>query len=98
MTRTTQTVYSEGILHGLPTFPSHDGKKYTAIVTGANGISGSEIVNALAASPERWETIYAMSRRPPASEHANVKNIAADFLDSTPEELAEIFKKEGIKA
>lgn len=94
----TQTVYSEGIFHGLPTFPSHDGKKYTAIVTGANGISGSEIVNRLASAPERWETIYALSRRSPKNSNPRVKSISADFLASTPEELAAIFKKEGIQA
>ncbi|KAE8454187.1 hypothetical protein EG329_005112 [Mollisiaceae sp. DMI_Dod_QoI] len=93
-----QTVYSSGIHHGLPTFPEHDGKKYTAIVTGANGISGSEIVNALVAAPERWETVYAMSRRPPPAVNERVKPISADFLGSTPEELAELFKKEGVKA
>jgi hypothetical protein len=98
MPRTTQTVFSERIFHGLPTFPDHDGKKYTAIVTGANGISGSEIVNVLASSPERWETIYAMSRRPPVNNSPHVKTIAADFLSSTPEELAEQFEKAGIKA
>ncbi|KAN0095648.1 hypothetical protein V8E51_016359 [Hyaloscypha variabilis] len=97
MPRTTQTVFSEGIFHGLPTFPDHDGKKYTAIVTGANGISGSEIVDVLASSPERWETIYALSRKPPVNKNPHVKTIAADFL-SSPEELAALFKKEGIKA
>ena len=98
MPRSFQTTYSEGILSGLPTFPAHDGKKYTAIVTGSNGISGSEIVNALAASPERWSTIYSMSRKPPKSDNPHVKPIAADFLSSTPEELAALFKKEGVKA
>ncbi|KUJ19294.1 uncharacterized protein LY89DRAFT_706108 [Mollisia scopiformis] len=93
-----QTIYSTGIHHGLPTFPDHDGKKYTAIVTGANGISGSEIVNALVAAPERWETIYAMSRRPPRAVSDRVKTIAADFKDSTPEQLAKLFKSEGVKA
>jgi hypothetical protein len=98
MARITQTTYSEGILYGLPTFPAHDGKKYTAIVTGANGISGSEIVSVLAAAPERWETVYSMSRKPPKSHNPRVKPIAADFLSSTPEELAALFKNEGIKA
>lgn len=93
-----QTTYSEGIFHGLPTFPSHSDKKYTAIVTGANGISGAEIVNVLAAAPERWSTIYAMSRRPPQSSNPRVKPIAADFLSSTPDENATLFKNEGIKA
>jgi len=98
MTPTIETTYSEGLFHGLPTFPAHDGKRYTAIVTGANGISGSEIVNALVASPERWETIYAMSRRPPENKNKHVKNIAADFMGSSPEKLAALFKEEGVKA
>lgn len=98
MSRVFQTIYSSGIHHGLPTFPDHDGKKYTAIVTGANGISGSEIVNALIAAPERWEIIYAMSRRPPPAANERVKPIAADFKDSTPEQLAELFKSEGVTA
>jgi hypothetical protein len=98
MTKVSETVYSQGLFHGLPTFPAHDGKKYTAIVTGPSGISGSEIVNVLAAAPERWEIIYAMSRRPPPSTNPRVKSIAADFLSTTPEELAALFKKEGIKA
>ncbi|KAG0647472.1 Short chain dehydrogenase gsfE [Hyphodiscus hymeniophilus] len=98
MPRTLQTTYSEGILYGLPTFPAHNSKKYTAIVTGSNGISGSEIVNALIASPERWETIYSMSRKPPKSDNRRVKPIAADFLNSTPAELAVLFKKESITA
>ena len=93
-----QTTYSDGLFYGLPTFPAHDGKKYTAIVTGANGISGSEIVNVLAAAPERWETIYAMSRKPPKSNNPRVKPIAADFLSSTPEQLAALYEKEGVKA
>lgn len=91
MSVTTETVYSDGIFCGLPTFPVHDGKKYTAIETGANGISGSEIVNVLAAAPERWELIYALSRRPPVCSNPRVKPIAADFLDSSPEELAALF-------
>jgi nucleoside-diphosphate-sugar epimerase len=96
MAAQTFTVQNKGLFHGLPTFPSHEGKKYTAIVTGANGLSGSHIIDVLAESPERWGTIYAMSRRAPASTRSNVKNIAADFLAATPEELAESLKKQGI--
>ncbi|PVH82412.1 hypothetical protein DL98DRAFT_619677 [Cadophora sp. DSE1049] len=94
----SRMIHSSGIHHNLPTFPAHDGKKYSAIVTGANGISGSEIVNALVAAPERWDIIYAMSRRPPPSHNARVKGIAADFLSSSPENLATLFRKEGVKA
>ncbi|KAH7348561.1 hypothetical protein BKA65DRAFT_398059 [Rhexocercosporidium sp. MPI-PUGE-AT-0058] len=98
MVQPAQTIHNSGIHHNLPNFPAHDGKKYTAIVTGANGISGSEIVNALVAAPERWDVIYAMSRRPPPNHNEKVKSIAADFLSSSPEELAALFKKEGVKA
>ncbi|KAL2064336.1 hypothetical protein VTL71DRAFT_4830 [Oculimacula yallundae] len=98
MNPSLRTIHNKGIHHNLPTFPDHDGKKYTAIVTGANGISGSEILNALIAAPERWGVIYAMSKRPPPSQCERVKSIAADFLDSTPEDLAELFKREGVEA
>ena len=40
---TTQTIYSRGIYHGLPDF-SQAPKGMTAIVTGANGISGAHMV------------------------------------------------------
>ncbi|TVY16630.1 Short chain dehydrogenase gsfE [Lachnellula arida] len=93
MSSTTLTVQTKGIYHHLPTFPAHDGKKYSAIVTGANGISGSAIVDVLAGSPERWETIYAISRRPPVSTQPHVKGIAADFL-SSPEDIAGLLRKE----
>jgi nucleoside-diphosphate-sugar epimerase len=93
----SHTVGKKGIFYNLPIFPKHDGKKYTIIVTGANGISGSSMVDVLAASPERWETIYAMSRKPPVRSEPNVKTIAADFLENSPEELKAIFEKEGIK-
>ena len=91
------TVVNKGIFYNLPTFPQHDGKKYTAIVTGANGITGSALVDVLAASPERWSTIVAMSRRPVSRKEANVKSMVADFLTS-PEELAATFEEEGVVA
>ncbi|TVY87743.1 Uncharacterized protein LAWI1_G007226 [Lachnellula willkommii] len=97
MSSTTLTVQTKGIYHHLPTFPAHDGKRYSAIVTGANGISGSAIVDVLAENPERWETIYAISRRPPVSTQPHVKGIAADFL-SSPEDIAGLLRKEGVKA
>lgn len=38
-----QTICSKGIFHGLPVFPD-DVEGLTAIVTGANGISGTHMV------------------------------------------------------
>ena len=95
---TTQTVISKGIFHGLPTFPEHDGKRYSAIVTGANGITGQYMVAHLAAHPERWETIYALSRKAPVSTHPHVKNIAVDFLNNTPEQIANVLRENHVKA
>lgn len=98
MPENTQTVFSKGILHGLPTFPNHEGKKYSAIVTGATGISGSAIVDALLSAPERWHTIYAMSRRPMSDVDARVKGVPADFLNNSPQELAATFHSESVQA
>jgi nucleoside-diphosphate-sugar epimerase len=95
----SQTVVSKGIYHGLPTFPDHDGKKLRAIVTGANGISGSAMVKVLSEAPERWEKIYALSRRPPTGKlPPHVEHIAVDFLESNPEEIANILKAKGVEA
>ena len=95
----SETVVSNGIFHGLPTFPQYEGKKLRAIVTGANGISGSAMVRILAQAPERWEKIYALSRRPPSNkESGNVVPIAVDFLSSTPQEIAQVLKDNNVQA
>jgi NAD(P)-dependent dehydrogenase (short-subunit alcohol dehydrogenase family) len=93
-----------GIYHNLPTFdPSIKG--LTAMITGANGISGFATLRALLDSPDRWSKIYAISRRPPpkemmelltADQRSRVEHIASDFL-KTPEEIAEAIKKSGLK-
>jgi len=94
-----QTVVSKGIFHGLPTYPQYDGKKLMAIVTGANGISGSAMVKVLSEAPERWEKVYALSRRPAShSGGDNVIPIAVDFLNSTPEQIAKILREHNVKA
>lgn len=77
-----------GIYHNLPTFDPNI-KGLTAIVTGANGISGFYSMRALLDSPERWSKIYALSRRPPSEDMMNlltkeqqsrVQHVACDFL------------------
>ena len=93
-----QTVTSEGIFHGMPTFPDHDGKSYTAIVAGANGISGAHIVRALAKTPRRWSKIFALSRKPPTdSLDGPVTSVAVDFLEE-PEIISEILGKNNVSA
>ncbi|KAK2623585.1 hypothetical protein QTJ16_007139 [Diplocarpon rosae] len=82
----TQLIHSSEIYHGLPSYPPL--KPQVAIVTGANGISGSHTLRVLAAAPERWSKIYALSRRPPppkileslAGGRERVEHVACDFL------------------
>ncbi|KAK0821062.1 hypothetical protein LTR75_001132 [Friedmanniomyces endolithicus] len=96
---------NKGIFHNLPTF-SPDLKDLTAIVTGANGISGFHTMRVLLESPQRWKKVWAASRRPPPEEmmallseeqRARVEHVACDFL-AKPEEIAAHFKDKGVKA
>ena len=92
-----QVVYSKGIYHALPTFPEHQ-KNLSAIVTGANGISGAYMVQVLGEALERWGKVYCMSRRPPTikmPEHAEF--IQSDLLKD-PKELGALLKEKGVKA
>ncbi|KAJ4349229.1 hypothetical protein N0V95_004765 [Ascochyta clinopodiicola] len=94
-----QIVQSKGIFHGLPTFPSSV-TGLTAIITGANGISGNYMLRVLAEAPERWKKIYCLSRRPPAIPDglpAQAEHIALDFLKE-PEEIAQVLREKGVKA
>src|ERR1700722_380481 len=84
-----------GIFKNLPTF-SPDIKGLTAIVTGANGISGFHTMRVLLESPQRWKKVYAISRRPPPPEmmallpeehRSRVQHVASDFL-SKPQDIA----------
>jgi hypothetical protein len=96
---TVYQVHDRGIYHGLPVFPSSL-KGLTAIVTGANGISGYYMIRALAENPERWSKIYCLSRRPPAIPGGLPKNAAhipLDFLKK-PAQIAEVLKENGVKA
>lgn len=98
-------VQHKGIFHNLPTFdPSITG--LTAIITGANGISGFHTMRALLESPQRWSKVYALSRRPPppemmallpADHRSRVQHVACDFLNS-PESIAEALKAANVTA
>ena len=89
-------VRSDGIFHGLPSFPdTADCRGMTALVTGATGLSGYNMVKVLAASPQRWSKIYCLSSRPPPQNFfqdlgegaRRVEHLAIDFLDD-PSEIA----------
>ena len=92
-----QQTHSEGIYHGLPTFTSQN---ETAIVTGANGISGQAMLKVLLRHPERWTSIYAISQGPKLAGGiigSQVHYIAVNFLDST-EHIARILKANNVKS
>ncbi|KAJ4371581.1 hypothetical protein N0V83_004800 [Neocucurbitaria cava] len=94
-----QVVQSNGIFHGLPVYPSSL-KGLTAIITGANGISGNYMLRVLAQDPERWSKIYCLSRRPPAIPNGlpqNAEHIALDFLKDSAE-IAKVLKEKNVKA
>ncbi|KAI5210647.1 hypothetical protein E4T39_00223 [Aureobasidium subglaciale] len=94
MSSSQYVVESYDIYHGLPTFKEEG---LTAIVTGANGVSGSYMLKVLGRHPRRWKKIYALSRRPPSGKlPENVEHIPCDFL-SSPEEIASILQQNGVK-
>ena len=94
----SQVVQSCGIFHGLPVFPD-DIKGLTAVITGANGISGQHMLRVLMQSPERWSKIFLLSRRPPYidGELPEVaEHIALDFLNE-PHEIAKVLHERGVQ-
>ncbi|TKA61401.1 hypothetical protein B0A55_11557 [Friedmanniomyces simplex] len=94
-----QQVQSSGIYHGLPVYPpEHSG--LTAIITGANGISGAYMLRVLAKDPNRWKKIYCLSRRPPLVSGGlpeNAEHIPLDFLKE-PKEIAGVLKQHHVTA
>ncbi|KAL2441967.1 hypothetical protein ABEF95_016962 [Exophiala dermatitidis] len=98
-------VHHNVIYHNLPTFdPSIKG--LTAIVTGANDISGFHTMRVLLESPERWSKVYSLSRRPPPenmmallpeSQRERVQHVAVDFLDE-PGKIARAMTAANVQA
>ncbi|KAH8803352.1 NAD dependent epimerase/dehydratase family protein-like protein [Xylogone sp. PMI_703] len=99
MTEKIYQVRNVGIYHGLPVYdPSITG--LTAIVSGANGISGYHMVRVLAQSPQRWSKIYCLSRRPPLLPDGfpeNAEHIPLDFLQDS-EQIAAVLKEKNVRA
>ena len=89
-----------GIYHNLPTFDSSiTGLK--AMVDGATGISGFSTMRVLLDAPERWTTIYAVSRSPPSPEmlslltkeqQERIQHVSID-LTSSAEQIAGAFQQ-----
>lgn len=96
---TIQQVQSIGIHHGLPVYPDTQ-ENLTAIVTGANGISGYHMLQVLSQASRRWRKIYCLSRRPPyipGGFPSNAVHVALDFLQQ-PAEIAATLKDQGVHA
>lgn len=94
-----QVVCSKGIFHGLPVYDQSI-QGLTAIITGANGISGNYMLRVLAQDHKRWKKIYCLSRRPPAIPNGlpqNAEHIALDFLTDA-EDIAKILKENQVAA
>jgi len=98
-------LYNNGIFKNLPTF-SPEIQGLTAIVTGANGISGFFTMRVLLQSPQRWRKIWTLSRSPPPKEMMDlltpeqrdrVEHVAVDFLGK-PEDIANAMKAKGLTA
>lgn len=89
MASSTHIVENKGIYRALPTYPPST-HSLTALVTGANGISGNHMVKVLSSAPIRWHKIYCLSRRPPpdyvfdklGEGASRVELITADFLSN----------------
>ncbi|KAI8369615.1 NAD(P)-binding protein [Radiomyces spectabilis] len=70
----------------------------TAIVFGANGISGTALIERLtSASKEEWSQIVAVSRRPPQIDHEDqrVRFVSCDLLNGTIPEMAKSLVEAG---
>jgi nucleoside-diphosphate-sugar epimerase len=100
-----QPLHSVGIYRNLPTFDPKI-KDLTAIVTGANGISGFATMRVLLESPGRWSKVYALSRKPPPremmallteSQRSRVQHVAVDFLHD-PATISDALTKAGVTA
>lgn len=98
-------LHNRGIYRNLPTFgPTL--KNLSAIITGANGISGFHTMRVLLESPERWAKVYALSRKPAPSEmmalltedqRSRVQHVAVDFL-KTSDDIAKAMRDGGVHA
>jgi 5,10-methylene-tetrahydrofolate dehydrogenase/methenyl tetrahydrofolate cyclohydrolase len=90
-------IHSKGIFRGLPDIPSHlSGLR--AIVVGASGTSGQPMVDVLSSNPERWEKVYALSRRPPKTKKdSNVEHVPMDLLYE-PDKIVAILREYRVQA
>ncbi|GAB7364294.1 hypothetical protein MBLNU230_g4839t1 [Neophaeotheca triangularis] len=100
-----QPVRQSGIYRNLPTFDASI-KGLKALVIGATGISGFNTMRSLLDSPDRWETIFAVSRNAPSEEMLSVlskdqreriKHVSVD-LKGSAQSISESLKQSSVVA
>ena len=90
-------VCSQGILHGVPVFPDST-KNLRAIVVGASGTSGEPVIDVLSSNPQRWQKVYALSRKPPVTTYpSHVEHLPVDLLWE-PEKMSEFLSEHEVQA
>ncbi|ETS78421.1 hypothetical protein PFICI_10483 [Pestalotiopsis fici W106-1] len=105
MASSTSALRQVGIYRNLPIIDDTL-EGLAAIVTGANGISGFNMMRALLESPKRWKKVFCLSRRPPPEEmmallpreaRSRIHFVSCDFL-SEPASIAEALTTAGVHA
>ncbi|KAF8574919.1 hypothetical protein K439DRAFT_1641825 [Ramaria rubella] len=71
---------------------------FTAVITGASGITGGALVEYLSHNPSTWSTIHAISRSQKQCYPKNVKHHSIDLVNTSPDEIARTLQNEGILA
>lgn len=105
MSSSNYPLRQSGIYHNLPDFdPSIKG--LSAVICGANGISGSNAIRALLDASHRWTYIYTLARRPlsdkqlsliPKDLHNRIKHVSID-LSASSKDVAKQLKDAGVRA
>ena len=95
-----QAIQRIGIYNGLPVVQVNERTRgLRAIVVGASGMSGQSMIDVLVQDRNRWNKVYALSRRPPQLGYgsSNVEHISFDLLKE-PDELGRTLKQHGVQA
>lgn len=94
-----------GIYRNLPTFDPAL-RQLSALVVGATGISGFNTIRSLLESPERWSTVYALSRSPLSDEmlsllspqqRSRIQHVSVD-LTGTAADIAHSLQQAAVRA
>jgi hypothetical protein len=105
MSSSQHPLRQSGIYRNLPTFDPNI-KGLEAIVCGATGISGFNAIRSLLDTPDRWSTIYALSRSPLSKDllvlltdeqRSRIQHVSID-LGCSGQDIAKSFKDAGVEA